>query len=398
MLRHKKPKFVHLYRDRHGKQRVYYRRPGRPRVPLPLPLYSEAFWIAYRAAEAQAEAPPEVTPKSSKVGQPRRGSVSALIETFYRSAEWRSLAASSKETYRRQYERFREEFGDARVAQLTTKYVNLILDRMADRPAAANNLRDRLNILMKFAVANDWIETNPVTLAKRIRHKTKGFRTWTEEDIARFQKRWPLGTPQRLAMELLLYTGLRRSDAVRLGRQHVTSTPEGEAFVLTAIKTGVELKIPIHPNLRPALATAPADQLVYIVTAQGAPRSPKAFTGWLKDAAKAAGLPPDSSPHGLRKAACRRLAEAGCSTFEIMSITGHQNLREVETYTAAVRRDRLARDAMGKVVSAFSDREDPGELANHPDRVANPGPQTLAKIEPFGEDGGWGGIRTHEGR
>jgi integrase len=95
------------------------------------------------------------------------------------------------------------------------------------------------------------------------------------------------------------------------------------------------------------------------VIAQGAPRSPKAFTGWFKEAARAAGLPPDSSPHGLRKAACRRLAQAGCSPHEIMAITGHKALAEVETDTKAVRQKFLAQQAMGRLVSAF-----PGTGAN----------------------------------
>jgi integrase len=351
----KKPaRFLHIYRDRHGTQRVYYRRPGRPRVPLPLPLYGEAFWVAYRAAEASAEAaaqtggaaaPSAVTP----VGQARPGSLSALIEAYYHSAEWCSLAAGSRETYRRQLEHFRQEFGAAMVAQFTTKHANLLMDRLADRPAAANNLRDRLNVLMKFAVSIGLREDNPVTLSKRVKHRTKGYRTWSEEDITRFQTRWPLGTPQRLAMELLLNTGLRRSDAVRLGRQHVT--PDGQAFVLTTVKSQgrTELYIPILSTLRPALATVPPDQLTYIVTAYGAARSGKALTNWLKEAASKAGLPPDSSPHGLRKAACRRLAEAGCTTHQIMSITGHQALKEIETYTREARRKLLAQQAMGRL-------------------------------------------------
>jgi integrase len=152
------------------------------------------------------------------------------------------------------------------VAQLTTRHVNLIMDRMADRPAAANNLRDRLNVLMQFAISLGWIESNPVTLAKHVKHRAKGFRTWSKEDIAQFQKRWRLGTSQRLAMKILLNTGLRRSDAVRLGRQHLT--PEGKAFVLTTVKSGhrTELSIPILPGLRAALASAPADHLTFIVT------------------------------------------------------------------------------------------------------------------------------------
>jgi integrase len=106
-------------------------------------------------------------------------------------------------------------------------------------------------------------------------------------------------------------TGLRQSDAVRLGRPHMTS--DGKAFEITAVKTGTPLYIPIHPDLRPALATAPAGHLTSIVTAQGAQRSPKAFTGWLKEAARAAGLPPTPrlTVHG--RPLCARLADAGCT-------------------------------------------------------------------------------------
>jgi integrase len=139
-----------------------------------------------------------------------------------------------------------------------------------------------------------------------------------------------------------------------LGRQHVV----GNSFVLTTVKSQgrTTLSIPIHPILRPAPATAPTEHLTYIVTAQGAARSEKAFTGWLKDAAKLAGLPANSSPHGLRKAACRRLAEAGCTTHQIMAITGHKALAEVETYTRAVRQQILAEQAMEQVVVAFPDQ------------------------------------------
>jgi integrase len=323
------------------------------------------------------------------------------------------LAAGSRETYHGQLEHFRQEFGAAMVAQFTTKHANLLMDRLADRPAAANNLRDRLNVLMKFAISIGWIETNPITLSKRVKHRTKGYRTWSEEDIAAFRKRWSLGTPQRLAMEILLNTGLRRSDAVRLGRQHITMTPEGEVFVLTTVKSGhrTELEIPIIPDLRPALATAPADQLTYIVTAQGAPRSPKAFTGWIKDAARAAGLPPDSSPHGLRKAACRRLAEANCTPHQIMAITGHRALKEIETYTREASRKLLARQAMGRLVSAFpgagtagtaggqqTENTSPAKVTTRPDGVVNPDDQVPEKTGRTAGGGGGSGIRTHEGQ
>jgi integrase len=105
--------------------------------------------------------------------------MSALITAYYSSAEWRALAPSSRETYRRQLERFRLAHGQKRVAHLQTEHVNRLLDKMASTPAAANNLRDRLNVLMAYAVATGWRSENPVTAAKRIRHKTRGWRPWT---------------------------------------------------------------------------------------------------------------------------------------------------------------------------------------------------------------------------
>jgi site-specific recombinase XerD len=231
------------------------------------------------------------------VGKAKPGSVSALIERYYRSAEWKALAPSTSENYRRIFERFRQQHGGNLVDQLEPKYVNRMLDKMADKPAAAISFRKRLNVLFNFAVSDGWIKANPVTTAKRIRHRTTGIRTWSEEDIAKFRKRWPIGTAQRLAMELLLHTGLRRSDAVRLGPQYRV----GDTFDVALVKSQglTTITIPIHPYLKSILASVPADQRTYIATVTGAPRSEKAFTNWLREAAHDAGLPANSSPHGL---------------------------------------------------------------------------------------------------
>ena len=56
------------------------------------------------------------------------------------------------------------------------------------------------------------------------------------------------------------------------------------------------------------------------------------------------------SAHGLRKATGRRLAEIGCTAHQIASILGHASLSEVQRYTKAADRKRLAREAMAKLV------------------------------------------------
>jgi hypothetical protein len=230
-MRHRKPRFINEYIDRHGRPRVYLRRPGSPQVALPTPLYSQAFWTAYHAA---------MDDNPVKASRLKPGSVALAVLGYYGSMEFKSLAASTQAVYRGVLDRFRAKHGEAPIAGLQTRHVNKLIDDMADTPSAASNFRKRLSAVMDYAVSVGMRSDNPVGTAKRIKLKSPGHRTWTEEDIAAFRKHWAVGAPQRLAMEILLHTGLRRSDAVRLGWKNAI----GGAFVITAQKTKAELHIP----------------------------------------------------------------------------------------------------------------------------------------------------------
>lgn len=341
-MRHRKPKYVNTYKDRHGKERIYYREPGKPQVPLPGPLYSEEFWIAYHKAK-------ENEPRA--IGKPpKAGTIAAAVKGYYGSAEFKQLAASTQAVYRRILDRFATDHGDAPIAGLQTKHVNVLIDQKSDTPAAANILRKRLSGLFEYAKSVGMIETNPAKDAKRIKIKSAGYRSWSETDIQKYRARWPEGSPERIAMEILLHTGLRRSDAVRLGWEHLD---DGVLSISTQKSQGiVELHIPMHRDLA-FVYELPKEKMTFITTKYGKPRSAKAFTNWLREAAHAAGLPDNSSPHGLRKAACRRLAEAGCTALEIMSITGHRDIKEVERYTKAAEMKRLSRTAIAKSEQSF---------------------------------------------
>lgn len=341
-MRLRKPKYVNVYQDRHDKQRIYYREPGKPQVALPGPLYSEEFWIAYHKAQ---KAEPVSAGKA-----PAAGSMGAAIQGYYHSAEFVHLADSSKQVYRRILDAFAKEHGHAPVAGIQTKHVNVLIDGKAETPAAANILRKRLSSVFEYAKSVGMIQVNPAKEAKRIKTKSKGYRSWTESDIAAYRQKWKEGQPERIAMEVLLHTGLRRSDAVRLGWQHIVD----DAFVISTKKSQdiVELHIPLHSDLA-FLFDLPRGRETFISTVYGSARSEKAFTNWLREAAHAAGLPSNSSPHGLRKAACRRLAESGCTALEIMSITGHRDIKEIERYTKAAEMKRLSRAAMAKSEQSF---------------------------------------------
>ena len=66
------------------------------------------------------------------------------------------------------------------------------------------------------------------------------------------------------------------------------------------------------------------------------------FRKWCDDA----GLPPECSFHGLRKAALTRLADAGKTVHQIAAVSGHKTLKEIERYTKAADQRRLAREAL----------------------------------------------------
>lgn len=277
------------------------------------------------------------------------GSISALVASYYRSADYSCLADSTKRAVRNILENFRAEHGDKRVAHLEKRHVLKIMADKAETPDAANRLLRLVRTLMAHAVDLGWRRDDPTAGIKKMRHRTEGFTTWEEDHIESFLAKYEPGTRAHLAFCLLLYTGQRRGDVVRMGRQHV------RAGVLSIVqhKTGQEVSIPIHPNLRAALDAQPRDNLTFIMSERGKPMTPEGFTNWFRklvegvvdDQGKRL-LPDGLSPHGLRKATCRRLAEAGCSAHEIMAISGHQTLAEVTRYTVAANRIHLAERAV----------------------------------------------------
>lgn len=327
-------KFIKAYVDRHGRRRCYFRRPGHPSMALPGEPGSRAFMAAYHAAmESRRE-----------INAPDAGSLSAVFSAYYQSAAYRAISPATQRTYRGALDRLRPEYGDLPVRGMKPAHAAKILATLDDKPGARSNLRKALANAFNLAVTQGVMAANPLAGLRLPRKAAKGFRPWTSDDVARFAAKWPTGTRERLALALLLYTGQRRSDVVRMGRQHI----EGQSLRVVQRKTGTDLLIPMHPALRQELASLPRGQLTFLQTQQGAPFSPAGFTNWFRDRAKAAGVA-DGSPHGLRKAAANMLAEAGATANEIMAVTGHKNLSEVTLYTARADQVRLAQEAMRKV-------------------------------------------------
>jgi integrase len=333
-------KYLHRFTDRHGKVRFYFRREGYQRVALPGDAGSPEFLAAYGRALRG-----ETAPKLPSVAQPVAGTVHAVVTAYFASADFKDLAASTRTTYRNILERFREEHGAKPIARLERRHIMEMMAGKVATPGAANSWLKRVRRLIRFAMDLGLLKVDPTAGVRRLKVRGSGYHTWSEDEIGKFEAHYAPGTPARLAMALLLYTGQRRSDVVRMGRQHVR---EG-VLSIRQQKTGTVVDIPLHGDLRAILDMVPRDELTFLRTSFGKPFTANGFGNWFRERCRDAKLPEACSSHGLRKAAARRLAEAGCTEHEIMAITGHESVREVSVYTRAANRKHLAESAMQKV-------------------------------------------------
>ena len=339
----KLPKYVQAWVDgRDGRAYYYLRRRGFPRVRLPGLPWSPSFMAAYESALAG--------PRTAVgAGRVKPGSVAAVVAEYFDSQSFFTSKSPGTQRMRRGIlERFRARYGDRPFALLPAEWIELLLDEKP--PHAARSWRATLRSLCQFAVKRRYLRADPTANIKLASVKSDGFHCWTDAEIAQFEAHYPIGTKPRLALALLLHSAQRRSDVVRMGRQHIRETPDGPALYVKQRKTGVELLIPIHPELAAVLDATPSEHLTFLVTATGKPYGDNHFSRRFREWCDAAGLPKRCSAHGLRKAACRRDAENGCSGNEIMAHSGHATMKELIRYTKAADQARLARNALAKAV------------------------------------------------
>jgi integrase len=335
--------YINSYVDRLGKVRHYLRKPGIKPVALPGLPGSDEFMGAYTAALAGIPG----TDTRIQIGssRTRAGSISAMIAGYLASAKFANLAPTSKAQYQRFLEDLRTDYGDMSMKALQRKHVAQMIDDRKDRPTNARDFLRCLRIVIAHAIRVGARDDDPTIKMTVDVPNTGGHHSWSETEIAAFRAHYQIGTKERLALEILLGTALRCADAIRLGPQHVHN---GALVMPRTQKTKADVTIPISAELATAITAAPTGNLVYLLNEHGRPFPAAGFSRWFGGRAKLARLT-RCSAHGLRKAAARRLAEAGCSAPEIASITGHRSLKEVQRYIDAADRVRLAANAAAKL-------------------------------------------------
>src|SRR5262249_10014166 len=129
--------------------------------------------------------------------------------------------------------------------------------------------------------------------------KSDGHHTWSEDEIAQFEAVYPDGSKARLAIALGLYTARRRSDVIRMGRQHIRNG----VVAVPERKSGAPWAIPGQSELQAIMAAPPIGHLMLLTTESGKSYGGDNFSNQFRAWRAAAGLPQACVFHGLRKAA-----------------------------------------------------------------------------------------------
>lgn len=326
--------------DRHGNVRFYFRVPGKPRVRLRGDPGSEDFALAYFAARNGEPAP---TPRQTG---PRRGTFGYIVRHYLTSRDFKAL---DRKLTQRPRERLLEALVD-KIGHLPAMIdPKTIREGVKDRTyAQGKDFLAALRAVYRLACDDGLVASDPTAGIRRKPNVTEGHRTWTAEDCRAYEERHPLGTQARTAYAIGLYTAQRISDAVRIGRPHER---DGRLRFVQAKNAGrrpVAVDIPIAPPLREALDAWQGKGLTWLETAYGQPfASGKGLQNKFREWCREAGVHPECSFHGLRKATAARMAEAGCTPHQIMAVLGHSTHQQAATYTAKAQRAGLADDAMG---------------------------------------------------
>lgn len=353
-------KYLNGFIDRHGKSRIYFRRRGQKPVAIRSEIGSPAFLAEYQAILSGGR--PSDPPIS-------KGTLRWLVTQYYASAAFKSLDQRTRHVRRLILdgicaEHFGAELphGDKPYGLMETQHVRRIRDVKLDFPEAANSRVKALRQVFRWAMDEEvkLAKDNPAEKVKYLASKNPdGFHTWTVDEIRQYEARHPIGTKARLALDLFLYTGVRRSDVVLLGPQM-----ERDGWLIFTETKGRSRQpkareLPILPQLRFSIDKTPSGHLAYLVTEFGRPFSANGFGNWFHDRCREAGLP-HCSAHGLRKAGATIAAENGATEHELMAIFGWESPKQAALYTRKASRKKLAGASLARVVPL----ENPAHVTN----------------------------------
>ena len=335
-----RPPHLHCEPSRHGQLRWYVRVGKGPRIRIRAEFGTQEFDAAYQAAVRGER------PRLPRAVNP--GSLAWMIARYRETTAWSGLSPATRRQRDNIFLGVLKVSGHEPYFAIKQSSIAAGRDRRKDTPAQARNFLDAMRGLFRWALEAQHVKVDPTAGVKNPkRPKGAGFKPWTEADVAAYESHWPIGTRQRVWLAVLLYTGLRRGDAVRIGRQHVR---DGVATLYTEKGQGeIAVSFPILPVLQEVLDAGPTGDLSFICGRDGGPMTKESFGNAFSEMARAAGV--SKSAHGVRKIAATTAANHGATAAELEAIFGWRGGGMASLYTREADRLRLSKGAMHKLVN-----------------------------------------------
>ena len=255
---------------RHGNIRIYYRAKGRPKVRLRATPWTPEFMSEYDAAKGI-----EAVVAASRSRAVIPGTWRWLcVRYFTECAEYKRLDPRTQHVRRMILEATFDEpiapgsaklFRDFPLSRMMAEAVEVLRDRKIYTPESANARLKAMRQVFKWGVKKKLAPINAARDVEYFKSGSTGFHTWTPEEVQQFEARHPIGSKARLAMALLLFTGQRRSDIIRFGKQHA----RGGKLTFTQQKgrnrKPKRLTLPILPALQRVIDDTPCGDLTFLV-------------------------------------------------------------------------------------------------------------------------------------
>ena len=272
--------------------------------------------------------------------------IAQMVDRYQRSPDFARLAENTRTQYNIYLTTIDRMIGVAPVADVGRATVRDLLDKMADRPGAANATLRTLRALFTWGKKRELVSINPASDIEL--HEAKDYEPWPEQLVAEaFESE---DRRVRIAVNLLFFTAQRIGDVCRLRWSDI----KGGVIFVTQQKTKKDLEIPVHPRLDLILGARPNEDGPLLPRADGGHYDP----GTVRDVLQAFARPRGYKivPHGLRKNAVNALLECGCSAAETAAISG-QSLSLVEHYAKRRSTGKLAASAMKKLTGPKRESE-----------------------------------------
>ena len=275
--------------------------------------------------------------------------IAAVLRHYIASDSYRGLKPRTRADYDKHLDYFKAKLGHLHPQNIERHHVIAWRDAWAKKetPHRANYRLRVLSIVMEHAKDMGLLrksDENPAKGVKSVKYDKQEREPWPDTKVAAFRKAYPYGNRQRLLFELLLGTGQRVGDVLKMQWGHIS----GDTITVRQGKTGKRLEIPLTPHLAAALEATERRSLFILTKDVAKARRPgqweyRGAADAMRAAREAVGAE-DYDLHALRYTAASELLLAGCSDDLIASVTG-QSLAMVRHYTRHVRQRVHAREA-----------------------------------------------------